>query len=237
MKLGWVVGVVVVVAAVAGYLLSLLAWPAPIVTQDAAVALVVDQPLEAAEAALTGQGFRVKVLDARESDPQLPAEHVTWQDPPGGMRLPRGSVVTLTLSAGPAPVAVPDVAQFTREDAEQVLVAAGLRVGRIDSLPSRVERGVVVLTRPAAGTPRLAGGSVDLVVSRGPADVRVPAVAGLDETEARQRLERAGLLVGLVEPRPSGRGRAGAVLEQRPAAGIRVAAGSRVDLIIVAKEP
>lgn len=236
MRPAWVAGVVAV-AALAGYLVSLLAWPAPIVDQDAAVALVVDQPLATAAAALTGQGFRVKVLDARESDPQLPAEHVTWQDPPGGMRLPRGSVVTLTLSAGPGPVAVPDVAQFTREDAERVLVAAGLTVGRIDSLPSRVERGVVVLTRPAAGTPRLAGGSVDLVVSRGPADIRVPVVAGLDEMEARQRLERAGLLVGVVETRPPGRGRAGAVLEQRPAAGIRVPPGSRVDLIIVAKEP
>lgn len=227
----------VAVAAIAGYLVSLLAWPAPIVEQDVAVALVVDQPSEAAAAALTGQGFRVKVLEARESDPELPAGHVTWQDPPGGVRLPRGSVVTLTLSAGPAPVAVPDVAQFTLEDAERVLVAAGLVVGRVDSIPSRAERGVVVLTRPAAGTPRMARGAVDLVVSRGPADVRVPTVTGLAEVEARQRLELAGLLVGLVEQRRTGRGRAGMVIEQRPAAGTRTAHGNRVDLVILVKEP
>lgn len=236
MKAGHVAGLLAA-AAIAGYLVSLLAWPAPIVEQDVVVAVVVDQPLEAAEAALTGQGFRVKVMEARESDPVLPAGHVTWQDPPGGMRLPQGSVVTLTLSAGPAPVAVPDVAQFTREDAERVLVAAGLTVGRIDSIPSAAERGVVVVTRPGAGTPRLAGRAVDLVVSRGPADVRVPTVTGLVEADARQRLERVGLLVGLVEPRPASRGRPGTVLEQRPAAGTRTAAGSRVDLIIAAEEP
>lgn len=236
MKRGWVAGLVAL-AAVAGYFASLVAWPAPIVEQDVAVALVVDQPLGAAEATLAGQGLRVKVLEARESDPMLPAGHVTWQDPPGGMRLPRGSLITLTLSAGPAPVAVPDVAQFTREDAERVLVAAGLALGRIDSIPSGTERGVVVLTRPAAGTPRLPGGGVDLVVSRGPADVRVPALAGLEEAEARHRLERVGLLVGLVERRRAARGPSGAVLEQRPAAGTRAAHGSRVNLIIAVKEP
>jgi len=67
--------------------------------------------------------------------------------------------------------------------------------------------------------------------------VRVPALAGLEEAKARQRLERGGLLVGLVEQRRAARGRSGIVLDQRPAAGIRAAHGSRVDLIIAVKEP
>lgn len=228
---------ILVLAALTGYLVAFFAWPAPIVDQDVAVPLVVEDSSDVAQATLTAQGFRVKVLEARESDPLLPAGMVTWQDPPAGTRLPAGAVVTLTLSAGPSPVAVPDLAQFTREEAERVMAAAGLAIGQVDSVPSAAERGVVVLTRPGAGTPRAAGRTVDLVVSRGPADVRVPALAGLGETEARERLTRLGLVIGLIEPRRSGRGRAGTVLEQRPEAGTRVAAGSRVDLILVAWEP
>lgn len=222
----------VVLAGVAGYLVSLIAWPAPILDKDVPVVLVVGLPEEAAVQELTAQGFRTKVLEAREADPTLPAGHVTWQDPPAALRLPKGSLVTLTLSGGPSQVAVPDVALFELDDARRVITAAGLTVGGVDSVPSQAERGVVVSTRPPIGAPRAAATRVDLVVSRGPADVRVPPLVGLAEMVARQRLEMLGLTVGSVEVRRPGRARPNTILEQRPAAGVLLPRGGRVDLII-----
>lgn len=226
------VAALVVLAGVAGYLVSLIAWPAPILDEDVPVTLVVGLPEAAAVQQLTAQGFRIKVLESRESDPTLPADHVTWQDPPAALRLPKGSLVTLTLSGGPSQVAVPDVALFELDDARRVITAAGLTVGDVDSIPAQAERGVVVSTRPPIGSPRAAASRVDLVVSRGPAEVRVPGLVGLAETVARQRLEMLGLTVGSVEVRPPGRARPNTILEQRPAAGVLLPRGGRVDLII-----
>ena len=59
------------------------------------------------------------------------------------------------------------------------------------------------------------------MVSRGPAAVRIPDVAGLTELVARERLEAAGLRIGLVTDRGAdGRGRPGTVLSQRPDPGV-----------------
>jgi serine/threonine-protein kinase len=225
----------IVLAGAAGYLVSLLAWPAPILDQDVPVALVVGRPEGVAVEELSAQGFRTKVLEGRETDPTLPAGHVTWQDPPGATRLPKGSLITLTLSSGPSHVAVPDVAMFELDDARRVMEAAGLTVGNVDSVPARAERGIVVATRPPVGAPRPPASKVDLVVSRGPADVRVPSLLGLPETVARQRLEMLGLTVGMVEVRRPGRGRPNTILEQRPAAGVLLPRGGRVDLTIADK--
>lgn len=222
----------VLAAAAAGYVVSMIAYPAPLVAGDRQVSQVVGLPAAEAGKELAAQGFRVKVLDAREADPVLPAGSVTWQDPPAYVELPRGSVVELTLGGGPAPVTVPDVMHFDADQARSVITAAGLSVGELDSVPSEAERGVVVATRPPEGSPRAPGARIDLVVSRGPADVRVPDLAGLGEQLARQRLEAAGLRVGTVQTRKVSRGRGGAVLEQRPGSGVFLPRGSRVDLTV-----
>ena len=223
---------VVAVAAVAGWSISLLLYPAPLVRQDESVGLVIGLPAEKAVKDLEAQGFRVKLLPAREPDPTLPAGYVTWQEPPGTLELPKGSQVELTLSEGPAPVTVPDVLQFDAPYARRVLEAAGLSLGRTDLVPSTAEAGVVVATRPPSGTPLRPGATVDLVVSRGPAAIRVPDVVGMPEAEARERLQSLGLRVGLVRITPAGRNRPGTVTEQRPSAGSMSLRGGRVDLTV-----
>jgi beta-lactam-binding protein with PASTA domain len=79
------------------------------------------------------------------------------------------TVVQLVLSAGPAPVTVPDVVGLALPYAEKVVAAAGITVGQVDTVRgSGPESGVVLATRPAAGNGRPRGTPVDLVVS-GPA--------------------------------------------------------------------
>ena len=217
-------------AALGGYLLTCVAYPAPLMTRDHPVGRVLGLPQSEAEKELSQAGLKPRV-DADAADPVIPAGHITWQDPPPGTVLPRGSLVHLTASSGPAPIAVPDVTGFEVDQARLVIEAAGLRVGEVDAVPNAAEAGVVVSTRPATGATRPPATSVGLIVSKGPADIRVPDVVGLEQEEARRRLETAGLWVGRVSNRDS-RGRAGLVLQQRPAPGVFSPHESRVDLVI-----
>jgi beta-lactam-binding protein with PASTA domain len=230
-------GLMLVAVALAGYFASLLLYPAPIVARDHRIPLVVGMPGDDAAATLERLGFRVKVGEARESDPLLPAGHVAWQDPPAWLDAPEGSLVELTLSAGPAPVAVPDVYLFDLDEARRILGAAGLGVGSLDSVAAEAPPGVVVATRPAEGTPRPPGSVVDVVVSRGPAAVRVPVVTGLPVAEARRRLEAAGFRPGMVRRRPDARVGAGLVLDQQPRGGVFLPRGGRVDLTVAEARP
>jgi beta-lactam-binding protein with PASTA domain len=70
------------------------------------------------------------------------------------------------------------------------------------------------------------------VVSRGPAAVRIPEVAGLTELVARERIEAAGLRIGLVSARRDSREKPGIVLSQRPNPGSFLPKGGRVDLVV-----
>jgi beta-lactam-binding protein with PASTA domain len=145
--------------------------PGPILGSDHAVPRVVEMPEAEARQALTDAGFRPRV-EAEWPSPQIPRGAVAWQDPPPDLVLPPNSVVELVLSAGPAPVTVPDVVGLAAPFAQKIIEAAGIAVGRVDTVQGGTEAGVVLATRPPPGQGRPPGAPVDLVVSRGPE--RVP---------------------------------------------------------------
>ncbi len=223
-------GLLLAAAALGGYLLTCVAYPAPVMTRDHPVARVLGLPQSEAEKELNQAGLKPRI-EAEASDPVIPAGHIIWQDPPPGTVLPRGALIHLTASSGPAPIAVPDLTGFEVEQARQVIEAAGLRLGEVDTVPNAAEAGVVVSTRPPTGATRPPTATVGLIVSKGPADIRVPDVVGLDQDDARKRLEGAGLKIGKVSSRDN-RGKPGLVLQQRPAAGVFSPHESRVDLVI-----
>lgn len=230
-----VAALIVTIAVIVGYIVTMIIFPAPLVSRDTPVTRVIGLPEEEAERRLADQGFRPRV-EEREADAAIPAGHVLWQDPPPGVELTPNTLIRLTVSDGPASVPVPDVTEFTTEQAIRILSAGGLRLGTIDSVAAPQPAGVVLSTRPAIGSSLPSGRTVDLVVSRGPASIRVPNVVGMDRIVARQALEAAGLSVGTIVARPS-RGQApGSVLEQRPGATTLSPRGGRIDLIIARPE-
>jgi serine/threonine-protein kinase len=228
---------VVLGAFLIGYLITVLwLFPAPLFRSEHAVPRVLDLGASEAREKLEAQGFRFRVED-QQTDPTVPAGSVVWQNPPPATVMPPNSQVSVVLSEGPPNVAVPDVAGFPRALAEKVLKAAGFASGRRDTLPAASEPGIVVQSRPAAGTGRPAGSPVDLVISSGPAELTVPTVVGLGFGQARQRLEATGLAVGATVGRVV-EGRAeGVVLDQRPSGGTRVPRGFHVDLVVTRKAP
>lgn len=111
---------------------------------------------------------------------------------------------------------VPDVVGLPAGRATSRLAAAGFRP-RLARAASERRRGLVIRQMPTAGDALRRGGTVVLVVSRGPETVRVPDVLGLSLAQAFRRVEAADLRPQarrVFSPRPKGR-----VFRQRPAAG------------------
>ncbi len=141
--------------------------PGPILGSDHAVPRVIEMPEAEAKKALAEAGFRPRV-EAEWPSPEIPRGAVAWQDPPADMVLPPNTVVELVLSAGPAPVTVPDVVGLATPFAQKIVEAAGIRIGSVDTVPGGLEAGVVIATRPPPGHGRPRGSPIDLGVRGGP---------------------------------------------------------------------
>ena len=87
-------------------------------------------------------------------------------------------------------------------------------------------------TNPAVGTMVAPSTRVDLVVSSGPPAVNAPDVVGQSYASARAMLEQIGLQLGEVITDSLSTAAPQTVISQTPAAGSRVAPGSKVSLTI-----
>ncbi|MGF3056572.1 Stk1 family PASTA domain-containing Ser/Thr kinase [Microbacterium sp. YY-01] len=93
---------------------------------------------------------------------------------------------------------VPVLEGSTWERAEADLLAVDLVAVRIDQTNGEVAKGNVIGSEPGAGTHLEPGQSVTVYVSSGAEMVTVPSLEGLDEATAREQIEKAGLVVGVV---------------------------------------
>jgi eukaryotic-like serine/threonine-protein kinase len=106
----------------------------------------------------------------------------------------------VVFNSPPDKKTVPQVVNMTRAQAEQRIVAAGLKVGTVSEEASEdVVKGRVMAQDPAGLSTLPDGAAVDLTVSTGKPDVVVPYVIGDDKETARRTLLDAGLRVRLVE--------------------------------------
>ena len=121
-----------------------------------------------AEVALEHAGLDVgEVQEVRDAAPR---GQVLASDPAPGQRVPIPTAVALTVSTGPATVAIPDVTGQPYPRARVLLEQLGLRVGRVVvDEASLVSPNTVVGQSPAAGRTVTAGTTISLTVSRGTA--------------------------------------------------------------------
>lgn len=114
-------------------------------------------------ALLLRYGFRVarrRVPDRREPGTIL------GLSPAAGQRAAVGSVVTMTLSAGPPWVRAPNVVGLLLPDARLRLEAGGLSVGRVGYDPASLEPvGTIVAQGPAAGDSLRMGSGVRVTLA------------------------------------------------------------------------
>src|SRR5207302_9407166 len=97
-----------------------------------------------------------------------PAGTVLDQRPTAGKSVREQTIVRLTVSQGPPPVAVPDLGGTDRLTANDRLAAAGLRVGTVTTRYTEDAPKDAVLDWSAKGSQVAKGGGVDRVVSAVP---------------------------------------------------------------------
>jgi len=151
------------------------------------------------------------------------------------------AVGSYRLAAGPSPapsgspspstaaITVPDVRGKTAKEAQAALSAVGLSVrATATRADPQVPAGRVISQTPGAGASAARGDSVDLVVSSGPGQVRLPDVVNQPIDAATAALTGAGLKVDpvLVPDKAA----SGTVVASDPVAGQSVDAGSTVTL-------
>jgi serine/threonine-protein kinase len=147
---------------------------------------------------------------------------------PSGQAL-YGSAVTVILSKGHAPVAVPTVTgpSSTFATAQAALSAAGFVATQANAYSSTVPAGQVIGTSPSASAgPQPFGSTVTVDVSLGPQPVSVPNVVGQSVAGATSQLQNLGLKVA----GPYGPPGSTKVLSTDPAAGASVQPGTTVNL-------
>jgi serine/threonine-protein kinase len=188
-----------------------------------AVPAVAGQAPADAQAALEGAGFAVVVK--HQFDENVPVDLVIGSAPGGGTNAPRDSTVQLLVSDGPAPVAVPDEAGKSFDEASQALTALGFQVVRADDFHATIASGKVIGTDPAPGQEASRGSQVTIHVSKGPELVKVPSLVGQSLDAATQLLQSQGFQIDTQSYLP---GRV--VRAQDPAAGTSVNKGTKVTL-------
>lgn len=159
---------------------------------------------------------------------------VLSQSPAAADELRRNHAVSVVVSEGPQPVAVPDLSGMTVEEATSELEAAGLHLEVSGSEHSAsVEAGRIITQDPAEGDV-LPGSTVTAVQSLGPRMIEVPDVTGQTQGEARRQLEEAGFEVEETEILGDFFGsREGRVRNQSPESGAEAAEGSTVRILIL----
>jgi len=218
----WVLGLVLVLGVVIGVAYYLLAGG-----KTHSVPLVNSQPVHQAQQEIANAGLRSTVVD--ESSNSVQKGLVISSNPAQGNNVAANTLVTLYVSTGAAPVAVPNVVGQPVSSAQSTLQAKGFTVTVKADPTSTQPAGTVISQSPSQGT-AAPGSTVTLTYSGGASSV--PSVVGDSQQTASQILTTAGFAVS-VQP---GSGPAqypnGTVFAQQPNAGSTAAKDATVTIFV-----
>jgi serine/threonine-protein kinase len=183
---------------------------------------VVGKTFDIAQAELEKEKLTVVRAPDRYDD-NMPAGVVVAVDPPTGTQVKAGSKVTVTVSKGKAPIAVPSLVGRNINEARAALQQLGLLAVE-QYVQSDKPRDQVVDQSPAPGSGVDKSAEVRLKISNGPPAVVVPRVLGMPCPQAKQLLESQQLTVG-VQFNPNG-----IVRYQNPGENTQVPPGTQIIL-------
>ncbi len=167
-------------------------------------------------------------VDQYNDDKNVKAGQVFDMDPKADATVPRDSDVTLYVSAGPTPVAVPSTLGLSQAQAVAALGNLGFFVNVTTEFSDTVGNGTAIGTRPGAGSTVQPGATITLVVSKGQDLVVVPQVFGTNTAqEAAVRLAAAGLTPGTVSGPATGK-----PASTTPPANSQVKRGTVVNIVL-----
>jgi eukaryotic-like serine/threonine-protein kinase len=222
----WLWAIALALLAAAGVAAVLLLTPAGKVS----VPDVTGQSEQAASAVLRRAGL--SPVPSLQPSSTVPSGLVISQSPSAGVRAEKGSRVGIVVSGGPSSAPVTDVEGLSSAEAVAKLRKAGFKPKTMKETSSTVAAGKVISTNPTAGTEKQLGSPVVVIVSSGPAPVKVPDLVGQSLSAAEAALTNAGLEVGTITKRTTAAKAPETVLAQSPTTGNSVKAESKVDLTV-----
>jgi serine/threonine-protein kinase len=224
----WVLGLLVVLAAIGAVAYLLLAG-----NKTYAVPQVQGDPQAKAVSAVKSAHLVPKVV--KQPNGAVPSGHVITSRPPFGNLVPAHTVVTLYVSTGPKLVNVPNVVGQNVSQAQNTLSSKGLTSNVRTNANSTQPAGTVIKQNPLAGTGVKPGSSVTIVVSGG--GVRVPNEIGQSLQVARAALQGDGLSSAVTYVPASGGTAPGTVVGMKPGPGTAVAKGTTITLQVAHSQP
>ncbi|MFI5914939.1 Stk1 family PASTA domain-containing Ser/Thr kinase [Dactylosporangium sp. NPDC051541] len=168
------------------------------------------------------QAMKLTGNRAEKFDDAVPVNYVIDTDPKIGTQVKPGQAITVFVSKGPNPVKVPLVVGKTQDQAKQALDKVGIKIGKVEEVESDKPKGQVVSQSIGDGNSVADGMSIDLQISKGPAQIPMPEVRNMPLDQAKATLEGLGLVVDAQG--------FGTVRQQNPAPGTPVVPGQHVSL-------
>ena len=159
----------------------------------AAVPNLTSRTVSSAEAALAALAPKITLLN--ENSTTVTKGLVIRTDPAAGTYLAKGSELKLFVSLGPKLVAAPSLSGLNVAEATAKLLAAGFKLGTVNSWFDVHPIGQVYDYLGADGTPIPEGTPIDLSVSLGP----IPVVSGIDQAIAVTAIQATGLKISSIE--------------------------------------
>ncbi|MBD8869190.1 PASTA domain-containing protein [Nocardioides sp. MJB4] len=183
-----------------------------------------------AQAKVESAGLEFAVGDEVYSE-SVPAGSVISTDPDAGDRVLDGGTVTATLSLGLERYDVPRVRSLDEDAAQAAIQDANLDFGRsIGRFHPTIPEGRAIKSDPKAGKALKRGGTVNVILSKGPPPIKVVDWTGKDADRAEESLSGKGLRVDTSEAYdddvPAGR-----VVSQTPSSG-QLFKGRTVSLVV-----
>jgi eukaryotic-like serine/threonine-protein kinase len=222
----WLAGLLVVLLIAGGVLAYLLTRPTKVV-----VPYLVGEQVKVAEGNLRSEGLTwARPATKYSSEPKGQVIH---QSILSGVKVIRGTRLTLTISSGHPTVNVPSVAGLSQAAAKRAITSAGFKLKAVRQQPSRtVMMNQAISTTPQAGAGLPGGTAVTLVVSEG---WKIPNVIGEPESSAIAEITAAGFTPDAVRKLGSGYP-VGQVFDQTPP-GLSFANTGTIVTLDVAKKP
>jgi serine/threonine-protein kinase len=147
-----------------------------------------------AQKAIVNAGLLLKTT--RQTSDTVAPNHVIDQDPAPDTEVAKGATILLTVSTGKPVVGLRDVTSYTLGDAQKDLAYDKFQI-KVERKFDPSAKDTVIAEKPKPGTKLREGSTVTLVVSDGPAPIKMPRLIGLTLDKARAIAARDGFTINI----------------------------------------
>lgn len=211
-----------------------LTWVNLTATSKVNIPNVVGQDVERAKTIVQEAGMRLEIRSQKYLANERPGL-VLEQDPAGGVQSAGDGVVWVDISVGRERATIPNLQGLREGQACAELEKLGLGYTVVPR-ESRLEAGTVFGQHPLAGQEVVTGTEVTIFVSVGQGQLTVPTLTGLTLGTAYDLVGNLGLNIKVKETKVDPHSKAETILSQEPSAGLKVAKGQTIYVVISRKE-